>query len=126
MFEMGPLESGTWSFSISGPDIMPLNVELVLPHAGELDAMTVRVETLRARARDIFVSEVKAASEAPLAWGFDTPAAMRKEASAQGVERAESLHHLEGLVERAWFRPDAPSLQEVLSAEDEVKRGVAP
>ena len=120
VFELGPLQPGAWELSVRGPSTLPLSVPLQLPHGGELDAMRVRLETLRARARDIFLSEVELQAGAKSAWGYVTPADMVSRRRALNPDEAEALEPLQSLVERAWFCPDTPTLDELSEAEHQV------
>ncbi|MDP6944850.1 MAG: Ig-like domain-containing protein, partial [Myxococcota bacterium] len=74
-FALGPIPAGSWLLRLTGDGLMPREARLRLPHDGELDGMTVRIESVRGRVRDLFAGGVRRFA-AHVRWGMHTPAEM--------------------------------------------------
>ncbi|MGB0591255.1 MAG: hypothetical protein ACPGU1_16380 [Myxococcota bacterium] len=116
LFVIGPLKKGRWLLSIKGPGLLPVAAELQLPHSGELDRMTVRMESVRARVRDVFLSRL-APRTSGQGWGFETPEGLARRDAKANPEHADMVQDLKVLVERTWFKPDPETLDDVRMAE---------
>lgn len=108
-FAVGPLPGGIWRLELQGPEHMPRQMALTMPHDGSLDGATLALISVRGRVRDVY-SRALSEYEVEVVWGRDTPAEAL--ADAQGVAAAdeETLGDLRGLVEETWFGPEAPKI----------------
>jgi hypothetical protein len=115
-FALGPLAKGSWRLSVVGPGLLSVTAELLLPHAGELDRMTVRMESIRARVRDAFLGRLTPAKPGG-GWGFETPATLATRDAQANPEQTEAIDGLKQIVERVWFEPGMETLDDVRIAE---------
>ena len=81
-----------------------------------MDGMTVKLETVRARLRDLFLGWV-GESKPGGRWGIAPPSSMAVGTGRRGPGSAQVLAGLRSLVETAWFAPSTPSLADVEAAE---------
>ena len=88
--------------------------------------MTVRMESIRARVRDVFLGSLQPA-EGGAGWGIATPATLAKREQEVNPAQSEAVDGLQRLVERAWFEPELETLEDVHAAErlDERRKGCA-
>ncbi|MGM0578280.1 MAG: carboxypeptidase regulatory-like domain-containing protein [Myxococcota bacterium] len=115
-FAAGPLGEGRWTVRLEALGHLERARAVDVPHDGRLDGATFALVSLRSRIRDVFAAALRR-FDGSLRWGLDTPAEAARGARSAPPDAVDRLARLRAVVERAWFGPTPPTLDDVREAE---------
>jgi hypothetical protein len=111
------LRKGTLIVRGVAPGYSGAEVQLTIPHHGEGEGMTIRLDNLRARVMRAFKSAVEARLPFPKAFSVWTPREIRSFLAQRRPDQRQPLNELSRDVERATYGAAPPTEQEVLLIE---------